>query len=114
MKQIFLWWHKQTFGTFLKTIFFGKFVGKDNFGNKYYHSKKGDRWVVYSSNVEASSIPANWYMWIHKTVNDPPQNNELNHPWEKEHEKNLTGTDKAFKPVKIKKDYVKKYKTWDH
>ena len=31
MKIIFTWWNKQTFGTFLKTLFFGKFVGKDQF-----------------------------------------------------------------------------------
>ena len=36
LKQIFTWWHRQTFGTFLKTIFFGKLVGKDHIGNKYY------------------------------------------------------------------------------
>ena len=36
LKQIFTWWHKQTFGTFLKTLFFGKLVGKDEYGNKYY------------------------------------------------------------------------------
>ena len=40
IKQIFTWWNRQTFGTFLKTIFFGKFVGKDSFGNKYYKKAK--------------------------------------------------------------------------
>ena len=39
-KIFFTWWNKQTFGTFLKTLFFGKFVGSDEFGNKYYKSKK--------------------------------------------------------------------------
>ena len=29
MKIIFTWWNKQTFGTFLKTLFTGKYVGKD-------------------------------------------------------------------------------------
>ena len=55
-KQIFTWWYRQTFGTFLKTLFFGKFVGKDEYGNKYYKNKKNDRWVIYSNNVEASKI----------------------------------------------------------
>ena len=40
MKMIFTWWNKQTFGTFLKTLFFGKYVGSDELGNKYYKSKK--------------------------------------------------------------------------
>ena len=39
-KLIFTWWNKQTFGTLLKTLFFGKLIGKDDQGNKYYKSKK--------------------------------------------------------------------------
>ena len=34
LKIIFTWWNKLTLGTFLKTLFSGKFVGKDEFGNK--------------------------------------------------------------------------------
>ena len=48
IKQIFTWWNYQTFGTFLYTLFFGKFVGKDNSGNKYYQNNKGKRWVIYN------------------------------------------------------------------
>ena len=33
VKQIFTWWNHQTLGTRLHTILFGKFKGKDNFGN---------------------------------------------------------------------------------
>ena len=39
-KIIFTWWNKQTLGTFLKTLFFGKYVGQDEYGNKYYKSKR--------------------------------------------------------------------------
>ncbi|WP_435150273.1 NADH-ubiquinone oxidoreductase subunit NDUFA12 family protein [Candidatus Pelagibacter bacterium nBUS_44] len=39
-KKIFTWWNQDTFGTRLKTIFYGKLVGSDEFGNKYYESKK--------------------------------------------------------------------------
>ena len=56
LKVIFTWWNKQTFGTFLKTLFFGKFVGKDEFGNKYYKNKSDERWVIYSDNIEATKI----------------------------------------------------------
>ena len=48
LKIIFTWWNRQTFGTFLKTLFFGKYVGKDEFGNKYYKNKEDERWVIYS------------------------------------------------------------------
>ena len=30
-KIIFTWWNRQTFGTFLKTLFLGKYVGTDEF-----------------------------------------------------------------------------------
>ena len=46
LKQIFTWWNKNTFGTFLKTLLSGKYVGKDEFGNKYYKNKKDERWVI--------------------------------------------------------------------
>ena len=29
-KKLFIWWNQETFGTKLKTIFFGKLVGEDN------------------------------------------------------------------------------------
>ena len=64
LKKIFTWWNQDTFGTRLKTIFFGKFVGKDSFGNKYYESKNGKRWVIYSDEIDASKIPVEWYSWI--------------------------------------------------
>ena len=113
IKQIFTWWHRQTFGTFLKTLFYGKFVGKDKFGNKYYKSKKDERWGVYPNNVEASKISSAWYLWIHHTVNDIPTNQEKQYSWQKDHSENLTGTINSYKPNKISKlNKEKKYETW--
>ena len=51
-KQIFTWWNHQTLGTRLHTFFKGKFVGKDENGNKYYESKNGRRWVIYNGEVD--------------------------------------------------------------
>ena len=51
-KKIFIWWNQDTFGTRLQTIFFGKLVGKDSYGNKYYQNKKGKRWVIYSDEID--------------------------------------------------------------
>ena len=73
-KIIFTWWYRQTFGTFLKTLFFGKFVGSDQYGNKYYKSKNDERWVVYSTNIEATKITSEWNLWIHHTVDKIPNN----------------------------------------
>ena len=113
IKKIFTWWHRQTFGTFLKTLFFGKFVGRDKYGNKYYKNKKDERWVVYSSNIEASKITSDWYLWIHHTVNEIPDDNKKKYSWQKEHSENLTGTIDSYKPNKISKiNNKKKYETW--
>ena len=56
IKQIFTWWNHQTIGTRIQTLLFGKFVGKDSFGNKYYQNRGGKRWVVYSGEIEATKI----------------------------------------------------------
>jgi len=112
-KQVFTWWHKQTFGTFLKTLFFGKFVGEDYHGNKYYKNKK-ERWVVYKNDIEASKITSEWFLWMHHTVNEAPINQKNKHLWQKNHLENQTGTPNAYKPNKISKlnNLKKKYETW--
>ena len=76
-KKIFIWWNQDTFGTRLKTILFGKFVGQDYLGNKYYESKSGKRWVIYSSEIDASKIPVEWYSWIHFMPNRIEKTHEL-------------------------------------
>ena len=116
-KQIFTWWNRQTLGTFIYTLFSGKFVGEDEFGNKYYSdSKEKKRWVIYKNRVESSKIPPNWHSWIHfQRINKPSLNTDK-FPWQKQHEENLTGTIRAHKPDgsmlnDAKKD-MKKYETW--
>ena len=112
-KIIFTWWNKQTFGTFLKTLFSGKYVGSDEYGNKYYKSKKNERWVIYSNNIEATKITSDWYLWMHHTIDKVPDNNDKKYLWQKKHLENQTGTSNSFKPVNIKKNGIKKkYKTW--
>tara|TARA_B100000780_G_C20976821_1_gene390179 strand:- start:242 stop:601 length:360 start_codon:yes stop_codon:yes gene_type:complete len=113
-KQIFTWWHKQTLGTFLKTLFSGKFVGKDSFGNKYYKNKKDERWIVYKDNIEASKITSEWFLWMHHTLNEPPKSEKKKYLWQKEHLENQTGTNNSYKPNFISKlnSAKKKYDTW--
>ena len=111
--KIFTWWNQDTFGTKIKTILSGKFVGKDTFGNKYYESKKGKRWVIYSGEVDASKIPVEWYSWIHFTPNKiEKDHNPKKYQWQKSHQANLTGTEEAYFPNKNKNANKKKYKTW--
>ena len=112
-KKIFVWWNQETFGTKIETLFFGKFVGKDHLGNKYYESKKGKRWVIYAEEIDASKIPVEWYSWIHFTRNKIEKKHDLEkYEWQKPHQPNLTGTESAYYPNKYKNAIQKKYKTW--
>ena len=117
LKQIFTWWHKQTLGTFIYTLFTGKFVGSDQFGNKYYSNSKGKRWLIYKNNIESTKIPPEWHSWIHFLKENKPTDNIKKFSWQKQHEENLTGTKKAYKPEgslssDLKKN-IKKYETWN-
>ena len=116
-KQIFIWWHKQTLGTFIYTLFTGKFVGEDEFNNKYYSNSSGKRWVIYKNKVESSKIPPEWHLWIHFLTKDKPSKNLNKFKWQKKHKENLTGTSEAYKPdgmlsSESKKD-MKKYESWE-
>ena len=113
LKIIFTWWNKQTFGTFLKTLFFGKYVGSDDFGNKYYKNKKNERWVIYANNIEATKISSEWYLWMHHTIDKIPDKKDSKYSWQKKHQANQTGSNNSYKPTKIRKnDLGKKYETW--
>ena len=117
-KQIFVWWHRQTIGTFMYTLFTGKLVGIDEFGNKYYSNTKGKRWVIYSKQVESSQIPPEWHLWIHFLKNNKPQDNLHKYKWQKKHQENLTGTIRAYKPdgslASDSKKNMKKYESWKY
>tara|TARA_Y100000766_G_C18719780_1_gene513307 strand:- start:64 stop:423 length:360 start_codon:yes stop_codon:yes gene_type:complete len=116
IKQIFTWWNSQTIGTFFYTLFFGKFVGRDESGNKYYENKnKTNRWVIYKGKINASKITTDWYSWIHFIKNTPPSEKKYNkHSWQKPHSENKTGTKESYRPNKIikKNKEFKKYETW--
>ena len=114
LKKIFTWWNRDTFGTRIKTILFGKLIGSDEYGNKYYQSKKVKRWVIYANEIDASKIPVEWYSWIHFMPNKIENIHKLEkHDWQKPHQPNLTGTDSAYYPNKNNKDATeKKYKSW--
>ena len=117
-KQIFTWWNRQTFGTFIYTLFTGKLIGEDEFGNKYYSNSKGKRWVIYKNRTESSSIPPEWHLWIHFLTEKKPTNDIKKFIWQKQHEENLTGTKKAYKPKGSLSSEstrsIKKYETWNN
>ena len=91
-------------GTRLSTWLNGRYVGSDQFGNRYYRGRTPDRhgrerrWVLYEGEVEGSRVPPEWHAWLHHTVDEPPLEARPRRPWQKEHVPNLTGTPEAYRP----------------
>jgi NADH:ubiquinone oxidoreductase subunit len=104
--RLFTWWHGQTLNTAVYTLLFGKFVGVDEFGNRYYRSRKIDaalgverRWVIFSGESDGSMQPPGWYGWLHHTVATPPtQEKYTPREWQEPFEPNFTGTPQAWRP----------------
>ena len=84
----------------------GHFVGKDQYGNKYYRGKArrgyttDRRWVVYASgNAEASAVPPEFHGWLHhQTDIFPSEDGGYRKAWIKPYEPNKTGTTLAYRP----------------
>ncbi len=92
-------------GTYLYTRFYGHLVGIDDYKNKYYCNSKDfckieatKRWVIFSGVKEATKIPSHWHAWLHKTIDVPPIDYKHKYYWQKDHEQNMTGTDRAYYP----------------
>jgi NADH:ubiquinone oxidoreductase subunit len=100
LRMLFVWWHNATPGTLLDTLFRGRSVGTDEYGNRYYQSRNGKRrWVLYKGTVEGSRVPPEWNGWLHHTFKDPPAGPGKARPWEKDHLPNLSGTEGAYHPA---------------
>lgn len=93
-----------TIGTRLFTLLNGAFVGRDEFGNRYYRARRvragrrERRWVIYNGEAEASRVPPEWHAWLHHTIADAPVHARPRRPWQRPHEPNRTGTAEAYRP----------------
>jgi NADH:ubiquinone oxidoreductase subunit len=95
-----------TTGTWLSTLWRGKLVGRDPFGNRYYErrgrAKPGERkrrWVMYNGIAEPSKVPAQWHGWLHHTLDAPlSEPKAKRYKWQKPHLPNLTGTQGRYLP----------------
>lgn len=91
------------FGTWLFTLFFGRLVGRDSFGNRYYEERRARRgrrlrrWVAYAGAAEASMVPPEWHAWLHYTT-EAPLTAVRRWPWQRPHLPNLTGTALSYRP----------------
>ena len=97
-------------GTTIYTWLYGKIVGTDEIGNKYYTNSENH------NDLKASKIPPHWHAWLHKSIDEPPINYSHKYKWQKDHKPNMTGTkdahfppsnplSKDYKPDQIKADY---------
>ena len=100
-------------GTIINTLLFGKKTGEDGFGNIYYINKNNKRWVVYSKNNDASSIPPEWQAWLTYTLNDTPNQNDKKNKWQIKHQPNNTGINYIINKSSNKNDNEKPlYSSW--
>lgn len=108
----------------LFTFFKGHLKGKDTQGNKYYEerflfkkpkNRKPRRWVIYAGILEGSCVSAEWFGWLHYSL-DAPLDAMLEKPWQKPSQPNQTGTPLAYRPpgVSLKEgSSCQGYKAWD-
>ena len=105
--KVFTWWNESTLGALFDIRRRSRFVGEDEYGNKYYEDRRpsmGDkdyhrRYVVYKGLAEPSKVPAEWHGWLHHTLDAPPTEAPLRRQrWEDDHRPNMTGTVYATRP----------------
>jgi len=91
-------------GTRIFTLFNGRRVGRDRYGNSYYEMRRAKagarirRWVDYAGVPDASKVPPEWHAWLHHTT-AAPLSELARRPWWKPHQPNLTGTSLAYRPA---------------
>ncbi len=92
-----------------------KFIGTDEFGNKYYESRLVKdslndyaRYVIYSGINEPSKVPPLWNMWIRHLSDEAPSNDSKLYKWQRSFVPNLTGTKfvQSYNNQSNKKNYV--------
>ena len=101
LAKIFTWWDGATIGTLLFSARYGRKVGEDDQGNRYFESRNDTRrWVLYHGANDASRVPPEWHGWLHHSydglpadVLPPPR------PWQADAQQNLTGTAAAYRPA---------------
>ncbi|KAF7353081.1 NADH dehydrogenase [ubiquinone] 1 alpha subcomplex subunit [Mycena venus] len=100
------WWRQLQYIGDAKS---GRFVGQDQFGNKYFENYNAEeevpgrqRWVDFAQHhYHASQVPPEWHSWISHIRKDPPTEDAMmtasRQPWQQPWTENLTGTRGAYK-----------------
>ncbi|EIM85527.1 NDUFA12-domain-containing protein [Stereum hirsutum FP-91666 SS1] len=109
------WWHQMQGIGDVKA---GRFVGKDQFGNRYFENLDGfqevpgrHRWVDFSQHYNnATQVPPEWHSWLSHIRMDPPTEDPVmlnsSPPWKAPWIENLTGTRGAYRPYNTVKPKI--------
>ena len=93
-------------GTHFYTSFWGRQVGTDQSGNRYYEHKskrlangKLKRWNLYKGLTEASKVPPGWHAWPHYNLEGRPSDSDITeYEWQKPYLSHLTGAKYSYRP----------------
>lgn len=97
--QFFTWWNGSTLNTRFYLWRTAKPIGTDQFGNEYFLTASGERYVQYAGEADASTVPPGWSGWLHHRVDvTPDESGYVPREWELPHKPNLTGTAGAYRP----------------
>ena len=105
--KLFTWWNGSTLGALFDIRRRSRFVGEDEFGNRYFEDRRTSlgqegfhrRYVVYKGLAEPSKIPPDWHGWLHhQTDAVPTGTSPYRQTWQREHQPNLTGTGSQYLP----------------
>lgn len=83
----------------------GQYVGKDQFGNRYYKERfffkkpncRPRRWVAYQGPIEATTVPPEWFGWLHFMYENPLE--KCSYAWAAPYQANPTGTETPYLPT---------------
>ena len=89
-------------GTVIYSFLYGKKVGQDKNGNKFYVNRYNNKkkWVIYNKIVDPTSLMVVWQLWLTNKKNALPIefNKNKDYVWQKERKPNYSGTKDSYHP----------------
>ncbi|GGJ29492.1 NADH-ubiquinone oxidoreductase subunit NDUFA12 family protein [Neoroseomonas lacus] len=80
-------------------------IGQDSTGNTYWMARsrrdtygRPMRRITYAGAPDPTTVPPEWWGWLHHTTDSPMDMNAPRKPWQKPHLPNLTGSAEAWHP----------------
>jgi NADH:ubiquinone oxidoreductase subunit len=80
-------------------------IGQDSAGNTYWMARgrrdtygRPMRRVTYAGAPDPTTVPPEWWGWLHHTTDAPIDAHASRRPWQKAHRPNMTGTPEAWRP----------------